>query len=199
MTKREFLDELRRALSGLPEDDVSERVTFYGEMIDDRIEDGIPEETAVAQIGDVYAIASQIVEETPLAKLVKEKIRPKRKMKAWEIVLLALGSPLWVALIAAAFAVTLSLFAVLIAGLIVLWAVFGALCGCALGGILGGIVFIVRGNVLPGVAALGAGVALAGLTVLAFFFCRAATGEIIFLIKGSVILIKNCFIKKEEE
>lgn len=198
MTKLEFLEELRRALSGLPEEDISERVTFYGEMIDDRIEDGIPEETAVAEIGDVYAIASQIVEETPLAKLVKEKIRPKRKMKAWEIVLLALGSPIWLALLASLLAVATAVFAVLVSVAIVFWALWAALCACALGAIPAGVFFIIGGKVLPGVAVIGAGVALAGLAVFAFFVCRAVTEGIIFLIKGSVILIKNCFIKKEE-
>ena len=38
MNKSEFLEELRKGLAGLPKDDVEERLTFYGEMIDDRIE-----------------------------------------------------------------------------------------------------------------------------------------------------------------
>ena len=35
-TKREFLKDLRKRLSGLPRRDADERVSFYGELIDDR-------------------------------------------------------------------------------------------------------------------------------------------------------------------
>ena len=38
MNKQEFIDALRAALSGLPADDVEDRLSYYGEMIDDRIE-----------------------------------------------------------------------------------------------------------------------------------------------------------------
>ncbi len=33
MNKQEFLTDLRKALSGLPQDDIEERIAFYGEMI----------------------------------------------------------------------------------------------------------------------------------------------------------------------
>ena len=37
MRKQEFLAQLRKALSGLPQDEIEERLTFYGEMIDEKI------------------------------------------------------------------------------------------------------------------------------------------------------------------
>ena len=67
-------------------------------MIDDRMEDGISEEEAVEGIGTVDQIYEQIMSDMPLVKLVKEKVKPKRKLKAWEIVLLTLGSPVWIPL-----------------------------------------------------------------------------------------------------
>lgn len=94
MDKQAFLTALRSGLSGLPQDDIEERLTFYGEMIDDRMEEGLSEEEAVAAIGEVSEIARQAVADTPLAKIAKERIRPKRRLKTWEIVLLALGSPI---------------------------------------------------------------------------------------------------------
>ena len=39
-------------------------------------------------------IDSQIANKTPLMKLVKEKVKPKRTIKAWEIVLIAPGFPI---------------------------------------------------------------------------------------------------------
>ena len=39
MNKQEFLMRLREGLSGLPQNEIEERLTFYSEMIDDRIEE----------------------------------------------------------------------------------------------------------------------------------------------------------------
>ena len=43
MNKKEFLSELQKALSGLPQDSIADRLNFYAEMIDDRMEDGLSE------------------------------------------------------------------------------------------------------------------------------------------------------------
>ena len=94
MNKTEFLEKIRSGLGGIPQKDIDERLAFYSEMIDDRIEDGITEEEAVAQTGSADEIIAQIVSDYPLNKLVKEKIRPERRLRAWEIVLIVLGFPL---------------------------------------------------------------------------------------------------------
>ena len=113
MSKQEFLDQLRKGLSGLPQEDIEERLTFYSEMIDDQMEEGIMEEDAVSRIGSVDTIISQIKADIPLAKLVREKITPKKHLKAWEIVLLVLGSPIWLSLLIAALAIILAAYMVL--------------------------------------------------------------------------------------
>ena len=59
MTKKQFLDRLGKSLNGLPQEDISERLTFYGEMIDDRAEEGLTEEEAVAGIGSVEEIETR--------------------------------------------------------------------------------------------------------------------------------------------
>ena len=56
----------------LPQGDVEERLTFYSEMIDDRMEEGISEEEAVCEIGSVDEIVSQIIADIPFTKLVRE-------------------------------------------------------------------------------------------------------------------------------
>ena len=198
MNKQEFLAQLCKGLSGLPKDDMDEHLTFYSEMIDDRMEDGIPEETAVCEIGTVDDLVSQIIADIPLGKLVKEKITPKKKMKAWEIVLIVLGSPIWLSLLIAAVAVIFSLYAVIWSVIIVLWSVFAAFAACALAGIAAGVYFVSGGNGLTGIAMTGAGIVCAGLSVFMFFGCKAATKGILTLTKKLVIRIKNGFIKKEE-
>lgn len=198
MNKQEFLEQLRKGLSGLPKDDISERLTFYGEMIDDRMEEGVPEETAVREIGTVDELVSQSIADIPLGKLVKATITPKKKLKAWEIVLLALGSPIWLSLLIAVLAVILSVYVVLWSAIVALWAVFTAFAACGLAGIAAGVYFAVGGNVLTGIAVIGAGIACAGLSVFLFFGCMAATKGILKLTKKLSVFIKNRFVKKEE-
>lgn len=110
MNKQEFLGALKKRLSGLPKNEIEERLAFYGEMIDDRTEDGRTEEEAVAEIGGADEIAAQIIADIPLTRLVKEKIKPKRRLKTWEIVLIVLGSPIWLSLAIAAAAVFFSMY-----------------------------------------------------------------------------------------
>ena len=198
MNKQEFLAQLRKGLSGLPKEDIDERLTFYSEMIDDRMEDGIPEETAVCEIGTVDELVSQIIADIPLGKLVKEKITPKKKLKAWEIVLIVLGSPIWLSLLIATFDVIFSLYVVLWSVIIVLWAAFASFVACGLAGIVAGVYFAIGGNVLTGIAMIGAGIVCAGLSVFMFFGCKAVTKGILNLTKKLAIRIKNCFIKKEK-
>lgn len=198
MNKQEFLVQLRRELSGLPKEDIDERLTFFSEMIDDRVEDGVPEETAICEIGSVDTLVSQIIADYPLGKLVKEKITPKRKPKAWETVLLVLGAPVWLPLLIAAFVVILSLYIVLWSVIICLWAVFASFAAGGLAGAAAGVYFAAGGNGLTGIAVIGAGLACLGLSVFVFFGCKAATKGILALTKKLAIRIKNCFIKKEE-
>ena len=102
MTKMQFLMSLHDQLLGLPKEDVEQRLNFYSEMIEDRMEEGMAEAEAVAAIGSPEEIVSQIIADTPLVKIAKERIKPKRRLKSGEIVLLALGSPLWLSLLLAA-------------------------------------------------------------------------------------------------
>ena len=198
MKKQEFLCALKKRLSGLPKDDMEERLSFYGEMIDDRMEDGRTEEEAVSDIGSVDDISAQIIAEIPLAKIVKERIRPKRQLKAWEIVLLALGSPVWFSLAVAAVAVVLSLYVVLWSLLVSFWAVLVALAACAACGLPMCVIFVAGGNGASGFAVLAAGMVCAGLSVFMFSGCKTVTKGILVLTKKMAILMKKCFIKKEK-
>lgn len=80
MNKKEFLANLRNALSGLPQDEIEERLTFYAEMLDDRMEEGLSEEEAVLAAGPIDDIVKQVVAEVPLTKIAKERIRPKHQL-----------------------------------------------------------------------------------------------------------------------
>ncbi len=198
MTKQEFLTALREALTGLPPSDMEERADFYAEMIDDRMEDGISEKEAVAAIGSVEEIVLQIVDEYPIAKLVKQRIKPKHRLSAWEIVLLALGSPIWLSLLIAVLAVLLSLYVSLWAVVISCWSVFASLAASGLGGFAGGIVLLCTGDTPAGLVLLAGALVCAGLSIFAFFGCKAATKGSARLTKGIVLAIKKACMRKGE-
>ena len=73
MTKLAFLTQLRKKLSGLPREEVEEQLTFYREMIEDRMEEGLPEAEAVAAVGSADEIAAQVMADMP------EPQRPRRR------------------------------------------------------------------------------------------------------------------------
>ena len=198
MTKQEFLTELKNGLSGLPEQELSERLSFYGEMIDDRMEEGISEADAVAAIGPIDAVVNEVLAEIPLTTLVKEKIKPKRRMRAWEIVLLVLGFPLWFPLSIVAFVLVPVFYLVLWVLVLCAWVVELAFALCALGGVVAGVLYIVNGYAAFGIVLIGAGLVLAGLSVFLFFGCKAVTVGTARLAKRIVRGIKRLFVGKEK-
>lgn len=197
MNKQEFLDVLAKELSGLPQDDTAEVISFYSEMIADGIEDGLSEEEAIASAGDISEIVKKAISDIPLTKIAKERIKKNRKLKTLEIVLLAVGSPIWLALGVSALAVVLSLYVSFWAVIVSFWAIFASLIGGALSGVAALVIFCYTNNLIAGFATLSAGIVCAGLSIFAFFGCKAATKGLLILTKKMIIAIKNCFIKKE--
>ena len=197
MDKNAFLDELREKLSGLPEEDIEERLAFYREMIDDRIEDGVPEEEAVEGVGTVDSVVEQIMSEIPLSKLVREKVKPKRSLKAWEIVLLVLGSPVWIPLLVAAAAVVFAVYIVIWAVVICVYAVDLSLAAGAIAGMAGIFIYLKAGNPAGAVFSTGAGLVSAGLAILLFFVCAAITKAVAKQTGRMLTKTKTSFVGKD--
>ena len=175
MTKNEFLLALGEKISVLPQDDVKERLHFYTEMIDDRMEEGLSEEEAVAAVGSVEEIAVQLIAEASCVKADEKKEPKKKRMGAMEIILLVLGSPIWLSLLIAAFAIGLALLVCSCAVIISLWTVFVAVAVCALCGVAAGIALAVCGSRAVGLALLGVGIVLSGLSIFLYYGCKLAT------------------------
>lgn len=199
MDKQTFLARLEAGLSGLPRSDAAECLAFYGELIDDRMEDGLSEAEAVAGVGPVEDIVAQTVAEIPLSRLVKDTISAKKKFKAWEIVLLVLGAPVWLSLLLAAIAVAVSVCVTLWAGVVSLWAAGASVLGCAVAAVVAGLVLFGQGRTPSGLALLGAGLALGGLSIFLFFGCRAVTKGMLVLTKKTARWVKTLFLRKERE
>ena len=200
MKRVEFLKELKAQLWALPEADRQNSLDYYSEMIDDRMEDGLTEEEAVAAIGNLDEIVQQILGETPRPPVVVEpakKGKPaKDNTKTWLIILLILGSPVWIPLLASAAATVLSVYVSLWSVVIVLYVVAVALVAAAIGCFIG--CFFMIGKLGAILVAVGAALVCAGLGILLFMLGNLAAKGMVALTKLTWTGIGRCFRGKEK-
>ncbi len=198
MNKNEFLLLLEEQLSVLPQKDREEHLNFYREMLEDRIEEGLPEEDAVAAMGSAHEIAAQILSDAPVKEVCPAPKHPKSRDRAWKTVFLILGSPVWLPLLIAAFAVIFALFAALWCIVLGLWAAFAAVAVSAVAAVAGGIVLLCDGGSYPGAAMICAGAVCAGAAILLFLGCKSATCGAAWLTGKTPGGIKRLFFGREK-
>lgn len=191
MNKEEFLRDLMKQLSSLGETECNKFTTYYGEMIDDYIEDGYTESQAIDKIGDHKSIAKNIIEDQGNIVLRESSVG----IKFLQVALLILGFPLW--------------------GSILLVIILLVLCGCviflciplvtgiiALAGFGGGLwsivgsFFCLKQGVHIVVTQIGFGFLLLGIGVLGalitqFTFIKFLNGTKLFIQKISYIFRKK--------
>lgn len=166
MTKKEFMDALSWQLKALPKKEKKSSLSYYEEMIGDRMEDGMSEEEAVAAAGTPEEAAEEIFKGLSLidkARMTISKGGRTRNATKTEKVLFWLSLPILIPLVIAAVSIGFTLF-------IVSWALFISWCAVVAAFILGGIGAIVLGIadfVRVGIAGrlmlIGAGIACAGV------------------------------------
>lgn len=160
MTKREFLKKLRSLLHEMDRKEREKTIKFYDEMISESMDDGISEQDAVANLGNVYKIAGDILAENlGSGKQASRKSSPG--LKVLNILLLIIGFPLWFPVMLLVIAVFLGCLLILCVPLLLLLALLvivftgGLFTSFAVGSVL--IVWILK---------LGAGLILIGLFIL---------------------------------
>jgi len=175
MTKKDFLAQLQSRLAHLSKEDAEERLSFYAEMIDDRVEEGLTEEEAVAAIGSIDEVAAQ--ETTPAQDLspVEKEEKPSRALRTRDVVLLAVGAPLWIPLVAAAIVVVLALYISAWAVVAALWVADVAFAISPLGGVICAIVFGCQGYGGGAAFMVACGLCCGGLSIFLFFGCKQLT------------------------
>ena len=196
MNREQFLSAIQSKLSSLPQEAVKQSLDFYQEMIEDRMEEGLSEEEAVAALGSAEDISAQILMDTPLPTLVKAKMKPSRTLRTWEIILLILGSPVWLPLLLAAGIIVLSLYIVLWSVIISLYAVDLGIAVGALGGLAGLLLFLLQDFPIQAILFFGAGLVCAGLAILLFLLFNQFTRGAVFLSRLPFRAIKSQFIRK---
>ena len=190
MTKAVFMRTLSdRLVSVTPEriapTDAVRSLDYYEEMIDDRMEDGMSEEEAVAAVGhpdDVFRAILAALPQFPASaerqpEPVPQPVPPTREKKSspWKTVLLIVSSPVWVPLLIAAAAILFSLYIALFAVVVSFWGVFVSLAASGAILIASSIPLFIGEGMPAGMASLGLGLASAGLAILFFFLCTAFT------------------------
>lgn len=182
MKKREFLRELEKRLQALPPEERRRSVDFYAEIIADKMEDGMSEQEAIEELGDmedivrsVYAAAS--VSPPPYnpspqyepnaerinvreAKVIAEGEQSKKALSPAWIVLIVLGSVVWIPLLIAGAAVLFAGIIVVLALLFSLFFVLFALFVSGAGSAISGIVSVISGSLAPGIFSFGFGLML---------------------------------------
>ena len=189
MLKQEFLTQLRSGLEAASIEDIDECIEFYDEMISDRIESGMNEESAVAQMESIDSIINNYKAEKPVAKLIMDKVQKsheeakgKGKGTLW-IVLAIIGFPIWLPILIVVFTLLLTLYIVLWCIVVAVFCVLVLIGAVALSGLF---VFIMMfTGLVPwplGIFSLGAGLFLGGLAALLWHpiwsLCKAIAGMI---------------------
>jgi uncharacterized membrane protein len=197
MNKQEFLARLRQGLEGFPREEVEERIEFYSEMIDDRIEEGKSEELAVAEMGPVDNVIRQIISEIPIQKIVRERIVPKKKSSLGITLLWIFGFPIWLPILIIGVVLFLVSYILLWSFVLCLGTVTVALfaspficLAAAIGQLLAGNIFMVCAAISIAMICIGVGIFTALLTKLLFKATKYGNDE---MTNG----IKHLFIRKD--
>jgi len=197
MNRQEYLDEIKDKLLGLSEEDIDKALDFYMEAIDDRIEDGLTEDQAIKAVGSSDEVAEQILMDTPLPKLVSASVKPRRTLKAWEIVLIVISAPIWIPLAIALIAIAFSVFVVIFS---LIFALIAVLIGLTLGGVglLAAAIFsIFAGSAGTAVMKLAVGLVAVGIGILLFIPIKACVLWLIELCGRFFKWIKKQFVKRQ--
>lgn len=197
MNKSEFLNELKTRLESAAISSAQEVVSFYDEAISDRIDAGMSEEEAVAQVGNIDEIIKDVKLDLPMATVVSSKIKESRQSAekngfGWLWIVLAIvGFPIWLPLLIVAVVVVcviyIALWVVVFSLFVTLFALgFAAVC-CLLG----------AGAALTGGAAIGmvgAACILAGLVIILWQPVLLAAKGLVKILAGFFTGIKKLFI-----
>ena len=207
MNKQEFLYELKGKLWALSEEEKKSSLEYYTEMINDRMEDGLSEEEAVAAIGTLDEIVEQIMSESPHAPAVvnqeeKQTAQPKQakekgRVQPWIIVLLILGAPLWISLVGVLGSGVLGIYVSLWSVVIALYATAFALAVCAIGLLVAAFSLLWIHQFGKGAVLVGGAFVCAGLAILFFLLSNLAAKGLVALTRLIWNGVTGIFKRKE--
>jgi uncharacterized membrane protein len=198
MNKEDFRYALRKKLAQLPNDEIDKSISYFDEMIADRMEDGMSEEEAVKEFENVNEIAEKIMTEMSMYKLVKTRVKPEKDYTILEILLLVLGFPVWFPLIISFFAIVASIFITIFSIIFSFYAVFVGIFILGIAGLICSPMIFVN-NFYTGLLMLSVSLMLIGFSVFLFYAVTFISKKMIEMMKLAWMRIKKAFIKREVE
>lgn len=165
MTKNEFTGILKSRINHLPKSERRKILQYYYEMISERMEDGMTEAEAIDALGNLDELFSEY---TPVPKEPKKGVR----LRAWHIIMLILGSPLWICLVVAMLCLVLAFYIVIWVLVFACYAVFAALAFSAFACVAAGFISLFTAGPAYFFAYMGAGFVLSGLALLWLMPCN---------------------------
>ncbi len=200
MNKAAFFAQLERELASLSPADRERSLGYFEEMIDDRIEEGLSEEEAVADLGDPKTIAAEILSESAEDNISTQATSAEKSFHGcplWLAILLAvLALPVWLPVICTLAVTVVCLYMI---PWIVLIAIFCTAVGCVLGGIASSVVAflcIPVSGIFNGMMLLGISLFCCGFGLLLLF--PAVYGSIWFA-KGTALCFKKLSSLRKEK
>lgn len=176
MRKAEFLKKLRGALNCVERQERERTLAYYSEIIDDKVEAGMTEEMAVAELGSIQSVAAGIISDATERGHLRKQVNP------WTIILIAIGSPIWLSILLALSAVLLAIYAVLWSLIVAFFALELALGVCGIASIIG--FFTLLGNPI-----------LAGYILAVGLICSAVAFALLIPIIAAAKYIARCSAK----
>ena len=195
MTKEVFLKSLDSRLRRLPPEELHRQISYYEELLDDMIEDGIEEEQAVARLGEIDDIVDEILKDIPMQALVKNRVKPKNGWSAAAIAILIITAPIWLSLLLAAVCLAAALIISVFTIVLSMFAVLLALGLAGIGSVIHGFTLFSLG---PGAAvfAIGAGLILLGLVCLGLIAAQYGAAGLFRAVRWIYRSIKSAAAKE---
>ena len=200
MIRVEFLEKLSYQLRRFSEEDQKRLISYYDEMIQDRIEDGMDEEKAVASIGSVEKAVEEAMYDVSLPTLVKAKVKESKEKapnKAVWVTLAILGFPIWLPLLMTLSVVVLCVYVSIWITIISLYVVELSLAAATIFGLISGFIYMFTVSVPAGFFVIGISLVAGALSILFFKPLLFLSKE---LIQATVLFarkLKSFFISKE--
>lgn len=195
MNKEEFLSTLKRDLlkTKVSRGEVEKSLAFYDEAIDDRIETGLDETVAIGQMGNIDTIVSRIVADIPPVPRAMAKAGTGNKVL--NIVLLAIGSPIWVSIALALASCVLAVYVSLWAVVVSLWACVLTFFLCTPAGIIGCVLGFMQNAPESALFMLGSGLGTCGLGIFSFLGVRIVSIQLVGITRRFARWVAHFFKK----
>lgn len=185
MTTKEFLRILTREIDVLPAMEAQRAITYYRELIEDRIEDGMSESEAVASMEDISVIAQQILSEHEdglknTKTITKECVEHS---EIWRKVLIICTSPLWISLLLTFILMVFSIYLLIWCMIFTIYAIAAVFGICSLAGMIA-FIFDITSHTPLAMVELGIALFSMGALLLIFYGIRNVQNKLFILQKS---------------